>query len=604
MSPKTAKRRASRKYSGARRKHVLKEGLGGRDMQGENSGSGPELGGPRTSRQHGPGRQNTTNATNGAEDHVPDPTAVEQDSEYEKPYEYESEVFNSPVSSGDDGTTAYDTFDEDTKYGEVQFKVGQLFPTMESFKKALKDYFVHEDKDVLYIKNEKLRVRAACVKTLYNEHNCGRDFGSNLADRAWVTDKLVKKLFTEPDLKLGAARDHIIDEYNVKVNIRMVARALKVAREVVIGSEKAQYGKTRDYLMELHRSNPGSTALMEVIPQPESLPLFDRLYISLDTCKKGFKEGCRPLIGLDGCFLKGRYGGQLLSAVGQDANNHFYVIAYAVVPNECKETWKWFLTLLKEDLGEDLELAMKDVNTTAHHRNCVLHIWKNFIKHFKDEQTKQMVWECSHCTTIQEFRSAMEKLKKLNEGAWEYLQRFDPGVWCKAYFSHGPKVDNITNNMCEVWNAKIFEYRKKLILSMCEDLRCYIMRKRAMHKKRLEHHTGILAPVQQKKLDQFIKPKSTKWRATWAGNSDRVLFEVHMQRHKVGVNLQSKTCTCNVWQLTGMPCRHAVAAMAKMGLKAEDFVHKWLTMDAIKSGYSVCINPVNSEEYWNPTDSP
>ncbi|XP_057745260.1 uncharacterized protein LOC130963129 [Arachis stenosperma] len=431
---------------------------------------------------------------------------------------------------------------------------------MESFKKALKDYFVHEGKDVLYIKNEKLKVRAACtgekcpwliftswnsskdyfqIKTLYKEHNCGRDFGSNLADRAWVIDKLVKKLFTEPDLKIGAARDHIIDEYNVKVNLRMVARALKVAREVVIGSEKAQYGKTRDYLMKLHRSNPGSTALMEVIPQPESLPLFDRLYISLDACKKGFKEGCRPLIGLDGCFLKGRYGGQLLSAVGQDTNNHFYVIAYAVVPNECKETWKWFLTLLKEDLSEvpqhcrnfisdqqkGLELAMNEVNPTVHHRNCVLHIWKNFIKHFKDEQTKQMVWECSCCTTIQEFRSSMEKLKNLNEGAWEYL------------------------------------HRKKPILSMCEDLRCYIMRKKTMHKKRLEHHTGILAPVQQKKLDQFIKPKS-------------------------------------------MPCRHVVAAMAKMGLKPEDFVHKWLTMDAIRSAYSVCINPVNSEEYWNPTDSP
>ncbi|RYR04293.1 uncharacterized protein [Arachis hypogaea] len=196
-------------------------------MQRENSGPGSELGGPRSSKEHGLTGQDATNAADGAEDHVPDPTAAELDSEYEKPYEYESEVFNSPVSFGDEGKTTYDTFDEDTEYGEVQFKVGQLFPTMESFKKALKDYFVHEGKDVLYIKNEKLRVRAACagkecpwliftswnsskgcfqIKTLYNEHNCGRDFGSNLADRAWVTDKLVKKLFTQPDLKLGAAR--------------------------------------------------------------------------------------------------------------------------------------------------------------------------------------------------------------------------------------------------------------------------------------------------------------------------------------------------------------------------------------------------------------
>lgn len=58
------------------------------------------------------------------------------------------------------------------------------------------------------------------------------------------------------------------------------------------------------------------------------------------------------MIGLDGCFLKGYYGGQLLSAVGQDANNQIFVIAYAVVDVENKDNWMWFLDLLHEDLGD------------------------------------------------------------------------------------------------------------------------------------------------------------------------------------------------------------------------------------------------------------
>ncbi|XP_072076747.1 uncharacterized protein [Arachis hypogaea] len=315
---------------------------------------------------------------------------------------------------------------------------------METFKKALKDYFVFEEKDVLYIKNEKYRLRAACatedcpwlifiswnsasrcfqVKTLIDEHTCARDYGSNMADRDWVASKLIKRLLIHPDMKPRQAMDHMIEKYNVQLNHRMIARALKVAREVVIGNARAQYVKVRDYLSEIHRSNPGSTSLMETIPQPEALPLFDRLYISLDASKKGFIQ------------------------------------AYAVVPNECKDTWKWFLTLLQDDLGlvtqhgwnfksdqqKGLELAIKEVMPNADHRNCVLHIWKNFIKHFKDQQTKQMVWEAARCTTFQEFNACMEKMKKINHGAWEYLQRFDPAVWTKAYFSHGPKVDNITN---------------------------------------------------------------------------------------------------------------------------------------------------------------
>ncbi|XP_072054434.1 uncharacterized protein [Arachis hypogaea] len=254
------------------------------------------------------------------------------------------------------------------------------------------------------------------------------------------------------------------------------------------------------------------------------------------------------------------------------------------------------------DQQKGLTLALKKIFLRAHRRNCVLHIWKNFIKHFKDEKTKQLVCECARCTTHTELGVAMEKLKRVSTPAWEYIQKFEPAVWCKVYFSHGSKVDNITNNMCEVWNAKIVEHRKKPILTMCEGLRCYIMRKMAMHKK-LEAHIGSLAPVQHQKLDQFIKPKSHKWRTIWAGDSERVLFEVRFQNHKVGVNLHKRTCTCNVWQLTGMSGRHAVAALAKMDSKGEDFVHKWLTMEAIRTTYSHCIKPANNEENWIPTNA-
>jgi len=40
-----------------------------------------------------------------------------------------------------------------------------------------------------------------------------------------------------------------------------------------------------------------------------------------------------------------------LTAVGIDGNDNIYPIAFAIVEGELKETWKWFLTLLDEDLG-------------------------------------------------------------------------------------------------------------------------------------------------------------------------------------------------------------------------------------------------------------
>lgn len=133
---------------------------------------------------------------------------------------------------------------------------------------------------------------------------------------------------------------------------REYIRALRIAREVVEGSEKEQYAKLWDYCNELGRSNPNSTFLVGVQrPNLSFPPVFDRLYIGFEATKRGVLVGCRPFIGLDGCFLKGYYGGTLLAAVTQDGNNAFYVIAYDVVEQETEDTWMRFLNNLFEDIG-------------------------------------------------------------------------------------------------------------------------------------------------------------------------------------------------------------------------------------------------------------
>jgi hypothetical protein len=54
---------------------------------------------------------------------------------------------------------------------------------------------------------------------------------------------------------------------------------------------------------------------------------------------------------VDGCHIKTKYKGILLTAVGIDPNNCIYPIAQAIVEVECTSSWEWFLTTLKEDLN-------------------------------------------------------------------------------------------------------------------------------------------------------------------------------------------------------------------------------------------------------------
>lgn len=79
--------------------------------------------------------------------------------------------------------------------------------------------------------------------------------------------------------------------------------------------------------------------------------LFDRFYVCFKALSDIWRAYCRPIIGIDGCFLKNNVQGQLLAAVGRDANNQFYPVAWAVVGVENTDNWLWFIRKLKVDLG-------------------------------------------------------------------------------------------------------------------------------------------------------------------------------------------------------------------------------------------------------------
>ena len=108
---------------------------------------------------------------------------------------------------------------------------------------------------------------------------------------------------------------------------------------------KGQYELLYNYQFELLRSNPGSTVVINSLPDVEP-PMFWRMFICFDACKKGFIAGCRKVIGVDGCFFKGACNGELICAIGRDANNQIYPVAWAVVEKETENSWSWFFGLL------------------------------------------------------------------------------------------------------------------------------------------------------------------------------------------------------------------------------------------------------------------
>ncbi|KAK9266742.1 hypothetical protein L1049_025364 [Liquidambar formosana] len=124
---------------------------------------------------------------------------------------------------------------------------------------------------------------------------------------------------------------------------------------MIHGKYTKQFKKVWDYTHELLKCNKGSSVkLLKDTPSIlNAIPVFKRLYICFDACGRGFVAGCRPFIGVDGCFLKWPTEGQMLAAVRRDGNDQMYPIAFAIVERETKESWEWFFKLLLHDVGTD-----------------------------------------------------------------------------------------------------------------------------------------------------------------------------------------------------------------------------------------------------------
>jgi hypothetical protein len=97
------------------------------------------------------------------------------------------------------------------------------------------------------------------------------------------------------------------------------------------GAESSQFGLLWDYGQEVRRSNPESKFFLSTNKAKDSADVVPKehlatLYWSYDACKRGFLEGCRPLICIDGCHVKTKFKGKLLTAVGLNPNDCIYPV--------------------------------------------------------------------------------------------------------------------------------------------------------------------------------------------------------------------------------------------------------------------------------------
>ncbi|KAK8543725.1 hypothetical protein V6N13_025896 [Hibiscus sabdariffa] len=455
-----------------------------------------------------------------------------------------SDSLHSPNESDSDSgkrkKQRFTEFNSATDMDNPELKVGMVFADREVLKEAIKNYSLQNKYKIRLKFNDKRRVKAVCkpgcpwvvwgarlnphdpldntwqIKTMNSQHSCSKEYKNLNLSTKMIAKKYLHLFVADRNFKPRPLREAVIHDYIYPVPLTKCYRAKQFAIELIEGKHKSQYSRIYDYLSELRLTNPGTTTVCQLDDR-----VFQRMYICLQACKEGFKS-CRPIICLDGCHLKGYHQGHLLAAVGIDANDCIYPIAFAVVDSENHSSWCWFL----KNLAEDLELTnshyvsfmtdkqkglvegLPEVFPHSEHRTCVRHLYMNFKLKFTGKALKDALWKAARATYLREFEVALAEMKALSPKAHE---------WC--------------------WPT----------------------------------HAG--------------------------GHKFQVSCGPHTQH---AVDLSEHTCSCRKWQLTGIPCHHAISAIFLLDQRPDAFVdvcYKTITQQAI---YSHMIEPVRGPDQWTP----
>nr|GEW71524.1 hypothetical protein [Tanacetum cinerariifolium] len=139
----------------------------------------------------------------------------------------------------------------------------------------------------------------------------------------------------------------------------------------------------------------------------------------------------------------------------------------------------------------------------------------------------------------------MEQIKAANHGAYQYLIDKDLKTWFRAFFELDKRCEAVENRFSKCFNSVIVSVRNKPLLTMLEAIRVIMIEGMNTMRKIFATWTDDICLSILKRID-LMK------------NHTIDSFEVRSGSDALKVDFATRTCSCRMWQLSGLPCEHAM----------------------------------------------
>lgn len=514
--------------------------------------------------------------------------------------------------------------------------VDQRFNSFSEFREALHKYSIAHGFAYRYKKNDSHRVtvkcksqgcpwriyasrlsttQLICIKKMNSEHTCeGATVKAGYrATRGWVGSIIKEKLKVSPNYKPKDIADDIKREYGIQLNYSQAWRAKEIAREQLQGSYKEAYNLLPFFCEKIKETNPGSVATFTTKDDSS----FHRLFVSFHASVSGFQQGCRPLLFLDSTPLNSKYQGVLLAATAADGDDGIFPVAFAVVDAETEDNWHWFLVELKSavstsqqitfvaDFQNDLKKSLAEIFDKCFHSYCLRHLAEKLNKdlkgQFSHEARRFMIndfYAAAYAPKLDGFQRCADNIKGISPEAYNWVLQSDPEHWANAFFA-GARYNHMTSNFGQQFYSWVSEAHELPITQMIDVLRGKMME--SIYTRRVDSNqwTTKLTPSMEERLQK----ETSVARSLQVLLSHGSTFEVRGESVD-NVDIDHCDCSCKQWQLTGLPCCHAIAVFECIGRSPYDYCSRYFTAESYRLTYAESIHPVPNVDRPIQAESP
>ncbi|KAF6158490.1 hypothetical protein GIB67_022087 [Kingdonia uniflora] len=382
--------------------------------------------------------------------------------------------------------------------------------------------------------------------------------------------------------------------------------AWTICMEKIVGSYDEGYFKMPSLTIELLTASPGSIIGCNI---DDATLQWTGTMVMFKASYDGWLRGCRPVLGLDGCFLKGKYGGVCLSIIGLDGNNGLFPAATYFCKSECYDTLSTFLQALQpwldqhdakltfiSDRQKGLIKAVADNFHHCNHRFCFRHMYKNFKKIYRGTHLEKLSWNAARAYKTIDKDNFLAKLGEDHLSARHWLEREPPETWCRSHFDSTAKCEHITNNFSESFNNWILRVRNKPLHKALEKLNMMMMT--LMHDRRTKASIGDQDGLVPRAVAHIAKLKKWYGKFDLAG-VDKNKWTATKDGQRWTVNLDAQECECKEWQVFGLPCIHTVCILVwlrKPSWKKYCSEYHWVS--TYMKAYASAVYAVADETSW------